>query len=418
MRASRFLTLSFAVWLGAHGLAEPRRQRVSSEAASARAVWVLRTSLGSPESVRAMIDRVSAAGFDTVLLQVRGRGEAYYRSRLEPPAPELLARPGFDPLALAIELGHAAGLSVHAWVNVNLVSSAAALPRSAGHVVGRHPEWLMVPQALARDLSAIDPASPAYVATLARWTRREAASVEGLYLSPITVAAQDYSVALIEELAGSYALDGVHLDYVRYPNDAFDFSPAALAEFRVSRLSFSTTDERERLDAAAESDPLAWTAYLPDSWAEFRRARLTALVDRIGQAARRTRPGSLISAAVVPSVAEAREGRLQDWAGWVRGGLLDVVCPMAYTDDAGVFERQVLAIRDEVPGATIWAGVGAYRLSASAASRHVRLARQAGANGVALFSYDSVAAGRDGGRRYFASLKPALLEDVPRPPTR
>ncbi len=418
MRVSIRFTLALAASLSVQGLAGPGPQPSARSPVSARAVWVLRTSLASPDSVRAMVDRVSAAGFDTVLLQVRGRGEAYYRSRLEPAAAGLAAAPDYDPLALAIELGHAAGLSVHAWVNVNLVSSAVTLPRSPDHVIRQHPEWLMVPRALARDMAAIDPASPDYVATLARWTRRESASVEGLYLSPVTTAAQDRSVALIEELVGSYDLDGVHLDYVRYPNDTFDFSPAALAEFRASRLPFSTDEEREWVDAAAARDPLAWTAYLPDSWAEFRRARLTALVDRIGRTARAAKPGIVMSAAVVPSVAEARERRLQDWAEWVRGGLLDVVCPMVYTDDARVFERQVLELRDAVPDAAIWIGVGAYRLSAPAASRHVRLALQAGVSGVALFSYDSVAAASDGGRRYFANLKPALLEDVPRPPTR
>jgi hypothetical protein len=63
----------------------------------------------------------------------------------------------------------------------------------------------------------------------------------------------------------------------------------------------------------------------------------------------------------------------------------------------------------------VWAGIGAWRLSAAAAAARVRLAREAGANGIAIFSWDSVAAERDGGRRYLATLRTVLLEAPGRP---
>ncbi len=68
-------------------------------------------------------------GFNTLLVQVRGRGDAYFTSSLEPRAAELQRQPAsFDPLATVLAEAHEAGLRVHAWVNVNLVSSAADLP--------------------------------------------------------------------------------------------------------------------------------------------------------------------------------------------------------------------------------------------------------------------------------------------------
>ena len=69
-----------------------------------------------------------AAGFNTLLVQVRGRGDAYYRSTLEPRAAELAARPASIRSPSTIDAAHAAGLRVHAWVAVNLVSSASTLP--------------------------------------------------------------------------------------------------------------------------------------------------------------------------------------------------------------------------------------------------------------------------------------------------
>src|SRR5262245_17778754 len=104
-----------------------------------RALWVQRSSIVSPEQIAKMVATAKDAGFNTLLVQVRGRGEAFYKSDLEPRATELDAQPAsFDPLAATLAAAHAAGLKVHAWVNVNLVASGATLPRSRTHVAVRH----------------------------------------------------------------------------------------------------------------------------------------------------------------------------------------------------------------------------------------------------------------------------------------
>jgi hypothetical protein len=126
-------------------------------------------------------------------VQVRGRGDAYYAGTIEPRAPELTGKPSFDPLATVIADAHAAGLQVHAWVSVNLVSSSVSLPASRDHLIYRAPEWLMVPRELAAEMKKIDLRSPAYVGRLARWTRAHASIVEGLYTSPLHPAAQDHN---------------------------------------------------------------------------------------------------------------------------------------------------------------------------------------------------------------------------------
>ena len=99
----------------------------------------------------------------------------------------------FDPLADAIAKAHEAGLRVHAWINVNLIASATDLPAAREHVVYRHPEWLMVPRALAEDLSDVDPHSPGYIGRLARYARSQSAEIEGLYLSPVAAESVTYT---------------------------------------------------------------------------------------------------------------------------------------------------------------------------------------------------------------------------------
>src|SRR5687767_5121944 len=126
-----------------------------------RALWVTRATLGNPESIKQMVAAADAGGFNTLLVQVRGRGDAYYAGTVEPRASELASKPAFDPLATVIEHAHASGIEVHAWVAVNLVSSSVSLPASRDHVVYRAPEWLMVPRELAAEMRKIDLRSPA-----------------------------------------------------------------------------------------------------------------------------------------------------------------------------------------------------------------------------------------------------------------
>ena len=298
---------------------------------------------------------------------------------------------GFDPLATAIALGRAAGLQVHAWININLIASGTNLPVSRNHVAWRHPEWLMVPRALAVSRTLPSARSAADVRTLAAWTRKASDSVEGLYLSPVSDAAQAYTTAVVKDLVERYPLDGVHLDYIRYPSAAFDYGAGSIALFRAAVAPAQSAADRQRIDRAARTNPVAWADALPAEFAAFRRDRLTALVRRVQAAVRAVRPNAIMSAAVVPDSAAARTNRLQDWSAWSRAGYLDVACPMIYTPDAAEFASLAADVDHTLGELPFWAGIGAYRLSMTQTIAHVRLARRAGAAGVVMFSSDQFA---------------------------
>jgi uncharacterized lipoprotein YddW (UPF0748 family) len=360
-----------------------------------RGLWVGRAVLSSPASIAAMVRDAEATGINTIFVQVRGRGETFYRSRLEPRASELASQPAaFDPLAETLARAREAGLRVHAWVNVNLVASAVTLPASPSHVARRHPEWLMVPRALAATLAGRSPRSAGYLAGLATWTAAASARVEGLYLSPLVPGAQDHTVSIIRELAQRYPLDGIHLDYIRFPGPDFDYNRTALSEFRRTVAGRGVVPaDRRRLDRASGADPTVWARTYPAAWSAFREERLTALLARLRAAALAERAGLAISAAVAPDSEIARTDKLQPWGRWADAGHLDAVCPMIYTADLEEFERLVAAARARLHDrADLWAGIGAYRLTPERTAANVRAARQAGAAGVLLFSYEALTA--------------------------
>lgn len=356
-----------------------------------RGLWVLRASLATPNAIAAMIRSAHTNGFNTLFVQVRGRGDAYYASALEPRAAELAGQPaGFDPLQDVIDHAHAAGMRVHAWINVNLVASAAELPPDKEHIVYRHPDWLMVPRALVQELTYIDGHSPAYAGKISRWIRTQSGQIEGLYLSPILPDAAAYTESVVRDLVSRYDLDGVHLDYLRYPSDDFDYSRYAIDRFRDEVRPTLAPSVRAALDARAKVDPFVYPDRLPDQWTQFRRARLSSLAMRLRSAVKGARPNVVLTAAVSPDFGDAYGSKLQDWRTWIENGILDAVCPMAYTPDAQAFADLIAGARAIAGSRPVWAGIGAWRLSPAQTLQHIALARRAGAGGLVLFSYDSL----------------------------
>jgi uncharacterized lipoprotein YddW (UPF0748 family) len=274
---------------------------------------------------------------------------------------------------------------------VNLVAGANELPPARRHVVYRHPEWLMIPRALAEDLAGVDPRSPGYLGRLARYVRSQPHELEGLYLSPVSPRAAAYTTAVLRDIVARYDVDGVHLDYIRYPREDFDYSRDTLTAFRASVApDLAAADRREYDRRVANREPLIYTQAFPERWRAFRTARLTALLASLGQTVKAIKPAALVSVAVVPDPQEAATRRLQDWSGWLDRGLVDVLCPMAYTTDHAVFTAQIRKAHEIAGVHPLWAGIGAYRLSPGQIVEHARTARRLGVRGIILFSYDSL----------------------------
>jgi len=356
-----------------------------------RALWVVRTSLTSPQAIEDMVVAAKQSGFNTLLVQVRGRGDAYYSGGVEPRPAALAAIPGFDPLATAITKGHDRGLAVHAWINVNLVAGTD-VPAARSHVVYRHPEWLMVPRALAQDFGALDATGPEYLGRLTRYARSRAADLEGLYLSPATPGAVEYTTNVVRDIVQRYGVDGVHLDYVRYPSDDFDYSREALGAFRRSLVAGLSAADVRRYDARLTAEPFVYTQAFQPEWRAFRADRLTALLTGLRQAVKAVRPSATVSAAVGVDPAESAGRGLQDWARWLNLDLVDVVCPSASTTDAAAFASQIATAQLAAGRHSIWAGIGANRLSSEQNVDNFFAARRLGVGGVIHFSYDSLIA--------------------------
>lgn len=305
-----------------------------------KALWVA----GDRITTRAAIDDLLAdsVGWNVrdLVVQVRGRGDAYYAGRLEPRALGLPDDP-FDALAHLVRAGAAVGVRIHAWANACFVWSSPGQvpPWAAGQIVNAHPDWLLRPigAAASKDAAARDGVRYLDPSGGADW--------EGIYLDPTSAEARLRTVVAFTDIVTRYAVEGFHYAYIRYPQASYAGSP------------------------------------------EDHRA-VTALVHDAAAALRRARPGVVLSAAVFPDPAVARDRVLQRWPEWAAAGMLDLLCPMAYRPDTREVARLLSLARDRAPATRMWGGLMAYPGERERVRAQVRVARDSGCEGAILFAYD------------------------------
>ena len=352
-----------------------------------RALWIVRHDLADPKHLADAVDWAAAAGFTDLLVQVRGRGDAYYRSELVPRAEELRGDPARDPLAEAIARARARGLRVHAWINVGLAWSGPRLPRAPEHVARAHRDWFVWIQTGGK--------APRNTLDLKK-RELDAMELEGHFLIPGHPAADAHLEAVVRELVARYPLlDGIPLDYARLPRAVKSLDPESRAAFRA-RYGVDPGGLSAKRFAAGDTLAVAWY--------RFHEEHVTALVTRLAAAARTAHPGITVSAAVYPDPVAARRERAQDWDRWLADGTIDVAAPMCYAADPAVARADLRTAR-AATASRLWAGLGLYNKSLDEALAGAALARELGYEGVALFSHT---AAREKGARAKTAIAAAL----------
>ena len=330
-------------------------------------MWVLRNSLVHAEDVPRVVERAKQMGVRGLLVQVIGRGDAWYHSdRL--PAAEPLGHSGRDPLGEILPLAHAAGLEVHAWVNCCLVWSGPKRPRDARHVMNAHPEWV----ARMRDGRSMSRLTPRQAGRL---------HVEGVFLSPAHPRVREWIADNVKELVSRYPVDGVHLDYIRQPVVSIGNDPTTRArfalEYGVDPLMFGKLAKADR-------------ARMEASWAAFQMDQVTAIVREVRGAVDDVRPGLPLSAAVVADTITAVNVKKQPWSRWVRDGLLDRAYLMCYAPETQTVLQQLTAMSEQLGTDRLVPGIAVYNTPLSTAAAKIKAVHALGYPAVALYSYDSL----------------------------
>ncbi|MDD2228626.1 MAG: family 10 glycosylhydrolase [Candidatus Cloacimonetes bacterium] len=335
-----------------------------------RSVWVLPWDITSPESIDTMIQTAVESNLNEIMVEVRYRSDALYDTSIAAalfPNPEprsyILPNNGFDPLSYIISKAHAEKLLVHAWV---IVFNATPLEPSLvakNYIYTEHRDWL---------------------------TRNENGNTHngnsqfGYFIDPGVPEVQDYLIGVLSNLVAGYPeLDGLHLDYIRYPDIHLGYHPVSVMRY---------------LEYCRQNGDITYN--------EWRIMQVSTFVQRVNAQVKSINPYLILSAAVFADIADANVAYAQDWTSWLQQGFVDRIYPMAYSVKFNTYKQQLermkLVGKDDkiIMGLRAWdeggrslaiSGGAAYNVS-DIASR-ISYARQQGFGGIALFSYPGLKVG-------------------------
>ena len=349
-----FLTFLLSLFVALPHAAQPKHE--------IRATWL--TVLGgmdwpqqkatSTEGIRKqkqelcdILDRLKEANFNTVLLQTRVRGNLIYPSSIET-FPEALTgktgrNPGYDPLAFAIEECHKRGMELHAWI-------------------------VAIPVGNVRQVRLLGKNS------VVQKQRKLCKLYRGTwYLDPGNPKTKEYLSDIVEEITTRYDIDGIHLDYIRYPEQAEKFP-----DNDTYRLYGKGKDKK--------------------TW---RRDNITTIVRSIHDAVKSRKPWVKVSSSPVGKYAsttrypskgwDAFHAVHQDAKGWLEEGIHDILFPMMYFKDND-FYPFALDWKEGDNNRWIVPGLGIYFLSPKEKdwpleeiARQIHFIREEGLGGQAYF---------------------------------
>jgi uncharacterized lipoprotein YddW (UPF0748 family) len=338
-----------------------------------KGVWIVRWDVDDPMEVFTMMSDLKGYDINTLFVQVYARCEAMYRSRLVPRSTELLNAPfNYDPLDVIIRLAHSEGYQVHAWINLYYAWSHAPFPQTAEHIVNSHPEWLL------SDENGIN---------LRNYSVDEikAKGLEGYFLEPGNEAVHEHLKMIVKEIVENYDIDGIHMDYVRYPGRDYGYDVAARVGFmREYYVDPWNIKNRSIADEAYGEDGFL---DLEKKWEDWKRAQVSRTVKEISEVVKSRNPACQVSVAVIGDHTHASEDLSQDWVGWARENYVDFVVPMLYSSSVDWIDRKTKSTMKLVEKEKLVVGLGAYLQEKENLAQEIARVQSNGARGYLLFSY-------------------------------
>lgn len=314
-----------------------------------RAVWN-HSGLGAyPGDWDRSAKELAAAGVNMILPNVAWAGVAHYSSKVLPQS-KTFTQYG-DQLAQCVTAARTYGLEVHVW---KITWNLEGAPK--GFIENMRKDGRTQVSATGKPLNWLCPSHPKNV---------------------------QLELESILEIVTNYDVDGIHLDYIRYPG-----SHACYCEACRKRFVLATRQQIDAWPAAA----LPNTGEYGDRYIAWRSQQITRLVRLLHKRLREMDPNIKLSAAVFGGYPACVTSIGQDWIAWAKAGYVDFVCPMNYTEDADYFTRLLVDQLALMPkDVAIYPGIGVTAtnslLTPDAVVEQIYLSRSLGASGWTIFDY-------------------------------
>lgn len=300
---------------------------------------------------------LSAAGFNGIIPNMLWGGSACYKSDLLPHDPKMIQYG--DQIEQAVAAGKKYGVEVHVW-KVNFRCSHST------------PEFMKK------------------IVSEGRAQQSFGGKTDDVWLCPSHPENQKLEVATMIEVATKYKVDGIHFDYIRYPDAAHCYCNGCKERFgKWLKEKTGKTIENWPQDTRKPE--------ITEHFVQWRCDQITAVVRETRRQLEALHSPVLLSAAVFSTYPGCRTSVGQDWVSWCHAGYLDFVCPMDYTDSPTSFERMVAKQIDYVKGSTlVYPGIGVTvprRLRPDEACVQINVTRNHKTGGFVFFDLNSSMAG-------------------------
>lgn len=231
-----------------------------------------------PDSVDYYVRKCKDAGFNTLVVDVKGTGSAVaYPSEVAPVMKEWkgVTRPDdYDFLARFIEQGHKHGMKVYASFNI-FCEGHGIFKR--GLLYGKeHADWQ----------------STNYVPGKGFLKASEIEGKATLFVNPAIPEVQDYERSILVECATKYPVDGIMLDRTRFDNIQSDFSPYSRKQFEKyvgKKLKHWPADIYEWVENGEGKYDLKEGNYFKQ-WIEWRASVIYKFISETRDALKNVRP--------------------------------------------------------------------------------------------------------------------------------
>jgi uncharacterized lipoprotein YddW (UPF0748 family) len=330
-----------------------------------RALWLDRGSIvasQTPEGFKALLKHIHQLGINTLFVEALNAGYANYNSQLIPKNPLLTG--DWDPMAIAVETGHQLGMEVHAWVwcfAVGNVRHNVIVNQPADYAGPILVDKGYMPEALRGSTGNLIP--------------RKGVQHE-YWLSPASLKARDFLLDAYREIVAKYRVDGLQLDYIRYP---FQNSPNQMGFEGISRQRF---EQETGLYLNAMDD------YTLKSFIAWKTFQITQFVEQVATTLKTISPQLKISAAVYPMRRTERIVAIQqDWETWLDKGWVDFLAPMTYTPSPREYQTTLAQLKTTTQyPSIIYPGIALHRLNGNEVVRLQQISREVGWLGNTMFA--------------------------------
>jgi uncharacterized lipoprotein YddW (UPF0748 family) len=312
--------------------------------------------LSSRSEISKLINYAEKKKVSVIFVQVYRANQAWFPSRLADSEPykTCFKNISADPFNLLVKKAHAQGIKIYAWVNLLSLSNnqdAFILKKYGVDILTRN-----LKEKKKLDDYKID---------------------RQYFLEPGDPQVRKELLAIVEEIIRAYPdLDGVLLDYLRYPDERPDYG---YTKINIQRFQ-ETTGAKQ-----VEGSSLAWQ--------DWKRTQVNELLSLIAKRVRSLKPGLRVGATGCAPYIRAYYEAYQDWPAWVNSGLVDFVLLMSYPDNLPEFNADIQEAKEKVKDfRKVYIGLPAYKLlhSPGTFAKQLQTARISGAGGWAVFHYNSL----------------------------